>query len=247
MQDQFKQIANRLAGLEGNVGRLMAQDRPLQLYDPAFPAVASFIKDDFIVNATGFGELGWNNTGSNSWGSASVTDVAGRPGVVQKSTGATINSISYMSLRGSTSSSFQPMNGSMNFDLTWMVRLNTNDAATLAQLGLNSNPATGVPVDGIYIEKLAADTSWFGVTRAASTQTRTAALATVTTNFVKFRLRRLDANTIGFTVDNGAEVTATTNVPTAALHPFLLIFNSAAANKTVDIDYFHLLITGLSR
>lgn len=241
MGDQFGQIAGRLSRLEDDTNRLKAQDRPLPFYDPGFPAFYSFIKDDFIVsNAGTFGELVWNNVGN----SAAVLDVAGRPGVVNKSTGAATGTFSYICPRALA---FQPMNASENFDVLWMVRLNTNDANTAVQIGLSRNPAIINPNDGAYIEKQAADTSWFGVNRAGGVQTRTAAMASVTTNWVKFRIRRIDASTIGFTVDTNTEVTLTTNVPTTTVQPCVSISNTANADKNIDIDYFHLLIFGLSR
>jgi hypothetical protein len=130
-----------------------------------------------------------------------------------------------------------------------MIRLNTNDANTILQAGLSFNPGTATPGHGMYIEKQAADTSWFGVCRASSVQTRTSALATVSTNWVKFRIRRVDASTIGFTLDSGTEQLITTNIPTTGtgMHPFVTLSNTAAADKNVDLDYFHIFITGLSR
>lgn len=244
MGDQFGQIAGRLSRLEDDINRLKAQDRPLPIYDPGFPAFYSFIKDDFIMNNTGLGELGWLSTNGVT---TSLTDVNGHPGVINKTTSAVINTLSYLTPRAGAVNAFPPMNPTENFDLMWIVRLNTNDANTAVLAGLAVNPSVNPSNNGIYIEKQAADTSWFGVTRSGGVQSRTAALAAVSTNFVKFRIRRVDASTIGFTIDSAAEVTATTNIPTTACYPFLLITNTAAADKNIDLDYFHMLIFGLSR
>jgi hypothetical protein len=43
------------------------------------------------------------------------------------------------------------------------------------------------------------------------------------------------------------EVTATLTIPTAVMNPFFAITNTEAASKTLDIDYFDLLIPGLTR
>jgi len=85
------------------------------------------------------------------------------------------------------------------------------------------------------------------VTRAASAQTRTDTGIAVDTSFHRFRIRRVDGSTIGFTLDAAAEVTHTANIPTVGLVSGQVIRNSAAAAKTYDIDYYDLLITGLSR
>jgi len=108
-------------------------------------------------------------------------------------------------------------------------------------------PGGNPPADGIYVEKLEADTSWFGVTRSASSETRTAALAACSTSWVKFRVWRLNATTVGFTVNDGTEVTATATVTSLPISPMIQIRNSAAADKTIDFDFFDISITGLSR
>ncbi len=61
------------------------------------------------------------------------------------------------------------------------------------------------------------------------------------------RIRRVDASTVGFTVNDGTEVTATGNIPTATLSPFIAITNTTANAKSVDIDYFDLMVRGISR
>ena len=48
------------------------------------------------------------------------------------------------------------------------------------RVGLGNSANADPPGDGCFIEKLAADTQWFGVTRASAAQGRTAALGTVT-------------------------------------------------------------------
>ena len=133
------------------------------------------------------------------------------------------------------------------FDLNWIFRPNTVDSNTLIRVGIGTNPTATPLTDGIYLEKLAADTQFFGVTRAASSQTRTAALATVNAStWYRIRIRRIDASTIGFTLNGGTEVTATATVPTAVLTPFVYI-TSASGSKTLDVDYFDISFSGLTR
>jgi len=208
------------------------------------PRTTFFIKDDFgpgAGTALNIGELPWSSVGGTITNLAAEVD---RPGLLRRDTSATSGVNAYISLRNASATILLPVE---LFDMTFILRLNTNDAATLVRFGIVDNAGTNPPTHGIFIEKLAADTQWFGVTRAASVQTRTAALATVDTAWHRFRIRRVNGTTIGFTLDAGTELTLTATIPTAALNVYLAIINSAAAAKTIDIDYFELTITGLTR
>lgn len=204
-----------------------------------------YAKDDFIGGSasTGFiGELGWISAGTGTV--TRPAGEAGHPGIVRLDSTATISTICAISPTGNGTTTMLPAE---MFDMTFIVRLNTNDADTLVRLGLaaasNSNPSA----NGIWVEKDNADTSWAGITRASSVETQSANLVAVGTGWVKFRIRRVNPTTIGFTVDDGTEVTQTTNIPTTALHPFLQIRNNAAAAKTIDMDFWDIHVTGLSR
>jgi hypothetical protein len=198
------------------------------------------LKDHFLgggsATSGSVGELGWIFAGGTfAVGSAP----AGHPGVYRRDTGAVINTTAYARL----TANIRP---SDMFDETWEFRLNTNDADTRVRMGLSSDWATDTPVAAIYVEKKLADTEWFGAARAASTETRTAALDTVDTDWHTARMRRTSASAVAFSIDGGAEVSVSTNVPTTdAVYIGMQIFNGAAASKTVDLDTFGLLITAL--
>lgn len=203
--------------------------------------------EDFAVGGQTdnvIGTLGWRSVG----GTTTTTHVAGEanhPGILRKATSATISSIGTISLKGRADMLFL---SSTFFDVLWIVRLNTNDANTTVRIGIGGTDLnTQPPANGVYVEKLDADTSWFGVTRAASSQTRTAALAATSTGWIKVRVRRIDASTVGFTLDGGTEVTATATVPTLGATVFVSIQNSAAADKTIDLDYCRIVLTGMTR
>lgn len=209
----------------------------------ASPLDVMDISDDFVSGTTttgSVGSLGWTIGGGTH---TVLLPEAGHPGIAQKSTGATQNTVSHMAANLTNSGAILPAD---LFDLTAVVRLNTNDTATDVRFGLADNFSVA-PNDGVYIEKLAADTSWFGAANAAATS-RTAALAATSTNWVRFRVRRVDASTVGFTVDSGAEATLTTNIPTGRMMVGVHIINSgAAAAKTLDVDFIRIKITGLGR
>jgi len=210
---------------------------------PDFGEDGFFIRDDFAANAGGstFGELGWVVSGGSF---TSFSSALGHPGIVRKDTSAVSGTISFARLASTAGGNILPAE---LFDILWIFRLNHNDADTAMRVGWAADAALNPPADGIYLEKVLADISWFAVTRAASVQSRSAALAAVDTGWHKIRIRRIDAATIGFTLDAATEVTLTTNVPVLALNPFLQIINGAAASKTFDADYFSMRITGLNR
>lgn len=204
------------------------------------PITMAFVYDEFISGDTTSGEvgaLGWTTAGGAT---SNIAAESGRPGILRRDTSATSGTVSRTVIATALPAD--------TFDLLLIFRLNTNDANTALRLGLADNGfATDPPANGIYLEKDDADTNWFFVTRASSVQTRTDSGVATGTGWVRLRIRRKDASTISFSLDGGAETDHTANIPTAALNAGWQIVNSAAANKTMDADYFHLLVTGLSR
>jgi hypothetical protein len=81
----------------------------------------------------------------------------------------------------------------------------------------------------------ASDTGWVGVTNNAGTQAVTAAIGTVAaTTSYHLRIRRV-ANTVNFSVNDGAETAATTNVPTnSTTMPLILYFTATSGTKTFE-------------
>lgn len=204
-----------------------------------------WLQEEFSTgsNANGsVGALGWAFSGGTI---TMQTSEAGRPGIIRRDTGATINTNATLSARFTAGAGSFHANDT--FDVVWIVRVNTVDANTQVRAGAGNDITANPPNDGVYFEKLAADTNWFSVTRSGGTQTRTDMGVAVTTGWVRLRVRRSSGSAIAFSIDGGAETTHTTNIPGTAQMPGAQIFNTAAASKTIDYDYFDLLITGLSR
>lgn len=201
------------------------------------PATSFSISDEFASGATlssgQIGSLGWMSGGCTS----SVSAEANRPGIVRLDTGATANAQCAMWARQSAGSGI--VQGASLFDALWYARLNTNDANTLIRIGMSGNCGAGT-FEVAYFEKLAADTTWFRVTRLDATETRINTTIAIGTAWVKMRIRRIDATTIGFTIDANAEQTNITNTPAGALQPCIYLDNNIAAAKTADVDYFRL-------
>lgn len=207
-------------------------------------AIETYDYDDFTsgANSSGtLGKLGWIFAG----GTVSLnTTAAGHPGILRRQTGATAGTYAYTRLSLTT---LGHVLATELFDITFIFRLNTNDPDTLMRVGLGSDSAANPPANGIYFEKLAADTSWFGVTRSGGVETRTPAVAAVSTAWVTVRLRRINGTTIGFSINGGAEVNATATIPTSGLNPFWAISNVTAVDKHVDMDLFETIVAGLVR
>jgi hypothetical protein len=236
--------AQQAANAAADAGLTFARidDVEAEIAEEIDPLAVLDISDDFLgggsATSGSIGELGWIFAGGTfAVGSAP----AGHPGVYRRDTGAVTTTTAYARL----TSNLRP---SDLFDETWEFRLNTNDADTRVRMGLSSDWATDTPVAAIYVEKKLADTEWFGAARAASTETRTAALDTVDTDWHTARMRRTSASAVAFSIDGGAEVSVSTNVPTTdAVYIGMQIFNNAAASKTVDLDCFRMRVTGLER
>lgn len=205
----------------------------------------AYLRDDFISGTTtsgAVGDLGWTFSGGTV---GYLAPDAGRLGVLWRPTGATAGTYAVTRLQNITTGPLLPAN---TFDSTFIFRTRETDADTTIRCGLGANAIDNPPADGIYVERLGADATWFFVTRAAGIQTRLNSGVAVGTSWLKARIRRVNASTIGFTLNANAEQTMTATIPTAALNPFFANSNgAAAASKSLEVDLFDLLVTGLAR
>lgn len=201
-----------------------------------------FLQDDFAsgTNASGgIGQLGWFAAGTLS----QPTSPTGRVGIITLDTGASSGTQTRITLFPAGVGVFDPVS---SFALTFIARLNSNDADTLVRYGAGNSVASNPPVNGIYFEKLAADTNWFCVTRAASSQTRTDTGIAVTTDFCVFSCFGFGTS-IEFYL-NGVRVAINTGtIPSTFISPMAWMINSAAAAKTLDVDYFEFTGRGIAR
>lgn len=214
------------------------------------PRTTLVLVDDFVggeaVSSGGVGDLGWAT--SNGSG-ARLPAETGHPGILRRTTGTTSGTYAQIALQQSSANTGgQAVPVADAFDALWIVRPVNVDANTVLRAGLQpSQGGSAQPIRGVYLEKLAADTDWFAVAREANVETRSAALGAVAAAWTAIRVRRIDAGSIGFSLNDGAETVLTSNLPTLALVPFVVVGNTAAADKAIDIDFFSLTISGLSR
>jgi hypothetical protein len=202
------------------------------------------LQEDWLNRGNG-GHLGWGFTGTGS--ATLISSVTNHPGIISLATGATAGNNYSMFLRSTPDAMIDPASF---FDVTFIVRPQFSNNFTAIGFGLTSSVSSytlPASVAGIYIEKDLSESGLTGRVRATST-TSTPQLTTIAANtWYKFRIRRVDASTIGFSVNGGAEQLVTTNIPTNFLMPFLKIVTDEATAKTVEVDYVAVTITNISR
>lgn len=218
---------------------------------PNNPLTTAFDYEDFLGNdgTTGsIGKLGWGFVNSSV---AFVASEASHPGIISKLQNNNSGSL-YL---GFTTGIFMLL-PSMNFDNYFIVRPQSFDGNCSLWVGYqDTNSGTGDANNMILFEALSTDTNWFTTTRNGGTVARQNTTIPATTgNWYTFRLRRIDASTLGFTVVtvNGVasgvgEFTETTEIPTTTLGWAMRMRSHTAANRTCEIDYWDQLITGMAR
>jgi len=204
-------------------------------------------QDEFISGTTTSGVIGSLGWGFSNGTVTQLVSETNRPGILRRDTGAGAGTVTSLRLNINASATFA---ANLAHDLLWMVRVNNNDADTAVRVGL-ATPAftTDPPTDGIYFEKLYADTNWFCITRASSTETRTDSGIAVDTSFNTFAYEKISSPTssVIFQINNTVVCTHTTNLPTGLSSPWTHIVNQVGAAKTLDHDYVQFHVYGLAR
>jgi len=210
---------------------------------PLYPYQTSVELQDEFTSGTGvttfIGNLGW---GAGNGTVSIITSEANRPGIYRRDTSAVSGTIATLQLFPHSSAVFA---ANLPHRIVFAVRLNTNDANTTVRIGIANSVIGNPPGTGIYFEKADVDTNWFCVTESGAI-TRTDSGVAVDTNFNTFEYRRLSAS-VEFYLNGTLVCTNTTNLSASFSNPFTQIINSAAASKTMDVDYFQLQLTGLTR
>lgn len=208
-----------------------------QQQSPLYPFQSSIIvQDEFL---TGTSMIGWGSSGTVR----AVTSVAGRIGLFQIDTTAVVNAFSAISLLGSTGSL---LNTNLPLLAIHIAQLAQTDANTVARIGSFATTSIA-PVRGMYFEKAAADTNWFCVLGNASVYTRVDSGIATDTSYHRF-LYRSTGTSVQWSID-GVSVcgTMSTNFPVLDIAPGFQIQTTAAAIKLMNVDYFQMNYTGLTR
>lgn len=102
---------------------------------------------------------------------------------------------------------------------------------------------------GVGFFKDTNDTNWYAYARSAGggTLTKQSVAAFAAATWYRLRIRRIDAATIGFSVNDSAEISVTANLPTGLLFPYMLLRWISGTFATLDVDYWDMSITNLAR
>lgn len=209
------------------------------------PLVDTFMRGS--NSSSSIGELGWFlNAGTVTYRDGE----AGHHGIRRVDTTTSSGTLASLSAFGS--GSIGPLLPADTFIVEYIFRLTQVDSDTMFRIGLGMAYTADPPTNGIYIEKVYADTQLFAVCRSGGSQTRSTAIITPSAGtWYHAYIWRKNSADIGFAIGEfsnwSAQKVVTANVPTATLSPIMQIKNQTAASKTFDIDHFQQVITGYSR
>lgn len=193
------------------------------------------LQEEFISGTAvsgNIGALGWTATGGTTSQGAPETN---HPGILRRATSAVINTVA---LLRNINSNNAFIGAAQNYQFRWVVRLNQTDADTKLRVGITEYCTVDPCTYGVYFEKLGTDTNWTCVTRTSSVETKTDSSVAANTSWHTFHVIRSPSQA-DFYLDGALVCSNTTNLPgpTAQLLLDLLLINTAAADKTVDVDY----------
>lgn len=191
--------------------------------------------DDFMSGSTGsggIGRLGWTFT---SFTISSIGSEVNHPGLFRLTTSAA--NVGRILLGGS----FLYF---VDVPLTHMfvTRLNNDDANLTIRIGLITATGDNPPAQGLYFEKIGAETTWFAVSRLANVEQRTNTGILIVADFVRSEIIRT-ATAIEFYLDG--ILVATHDLTTAAIQctSCIQMINGGGADKTLDFDYYQMTLS----
>jgi hypothetical protein len=218
-------------------------------FNPANPRQPYILNDDFLFASTETGEvgdLGWSFT-NGTWNL--VAAELGHPGICRRATTAVANTVA---------SAFPGGGGTavnLRFDqwreMVWIVKPVTTSTDVIIRLGVLNDMTANPPTNGAYIEKLAADTNWFGVARQSASEVRVdLGVAATADVWASFRMRQINATSVGFSVNGGAEIVASGATVPAATTNMVQGFQATpttANARNLDIDFFSIILAAQDR
>lgn len=208
------------------------------LYDYRYMAMW---QEDFLTGGNSSNVVGWLGFSSGAGTIVGQSSETNRPGIFRLGSTAAAGTIGRLTFNLAAIIIFPS-----NFELIWIVRLNDIDTDTTTRVGLSGSPATNPPTDGQYFEKLTGDTNWFCVSFESGVATRTDSGVQITAEFITCRIKHVNGTRIEFYLNNTLVRTAiVSSIPIAG--PFMQIVNAVAVAKTIDVDYFQLIMENLER
>lgn len=206
-------------------------------------------EEHFVNGNVSSGSIGRMCLGASSNATNTLlASEADHPGIIRIPTAATGGNIAYLTDRG-TASVGTVLPGEEQIWFKCIFRLNLavgTDTNARVRIGLMTDPSTGTQTDGIYFEKLDANTSYHAVARASSTETGTntdttvapASLAWTTVEIMKGSTGAAPSSTAWKLYLNGTlQATYTSNIPTAVLKPGIQVRSNDAVDRQIEADY----------
>jgi len=219
------------------------------------PQTTVEIMEDFVGGsntAKNIGSLGWNITIGGGGGIANGL-VSGEMennvlGTIQIDSGAENNGTAITLENAVNQCPIYYAQGNM----TTIIRvrnIQAADANTTLRIGLVTYARTnndGVQ-HGMYF-KATGTGNWYAVTANAGILTTTDTGIAQSTSYKQFKIvTNSNCSSIAFYIDGVLKATHTTNLPTKSLSGYLQIDNAATTSMKMNVDYFYLKVTGLTR
>ena len=210
---------------------------------PVFDFNHVWLMDEFQTDVE-FGQLHWTFTDIVGVGAVvqALVSTFDHPGQLRVASGGTPGDSSTLVLTDNTSASLLGTLGVLGsnsgWDATFIVKL-PDVTGTESYIGFSDQLNSAAPSDVIWFRfDDSADTFWTFETCSVSSCTVTAsAITPVADTFYRLRVRSTVTGQILFSIDGGSETTLSTNVPTVALGPYLLVINESSDGQ-IEIDRF---------
>lgn len=211
------------------------------------PLVMVCLKDDFMFGSRGsvYGELSWFSGGlANTFTSANL--ISGRPGVIKcATTNSSASNFCYLSTSGAANPIEFDVSAQL-FDSHYYAQI-TSTTTIANRFGYYNGFTSGLTTsNGCYFESESG--TWHYVCKKATTATDNSCAISTDSSWHNFRIWATVAGTINFSIDGVSCGTAiSTNVPVTGVGPFWGFINTTTVAETAQVDYFDLVITGLTR
>lgn len=202
------------------------------------------IMEDFIGgNGAIVGALGWLKGGSITL--STITGEVGRIGVAKLLANSSGGNL-YLTETNGAGAPYKANNPRLTYITSLKNTFAVNIEAIL-RFGLQDGQINNDPASGIYFRAVGTG-NWYAVTRAINIETSTNCGIAQSTSYKQFKITSNSTGTsISFYIDGVLVATHTTNIPTDQLFPQYQIESTTLNNYGLDVDYFYLKVTGLTR
>lgn len=210
--------------------------------------------DDFFGVSNESGEISTLHWNERENGTAAETTLAAPDnnhiGIIDITTASTSGNDASLDLTSSGGTSNLPLDHDMNYDITYLIRLPDVTSITV-RIGLFATTTfdSFESTNGVaaFLFDPATSAKWRMRTRNTGDQSTTDSGADVAANtWYKLKILKDGAN-IRFFINNVHVASHGTEVPTQTCVPAMGVQTNASATKTLQADYFELIINGVSR